>query len=434
MAFDVDDEVLARVAWSRLIEPGDSTAGELVGVLGAPGALRWAHAAVSSGDGPRSVAALVDVEPSLTDARRRLGSAIERWSARFDGLDPRGDLELAAHLGGWVLVPGAPGWPRGLDDLGPGAPMCLWVRGRRDVSRILDRSIALVGARASTSYGERVAVDLAGGLAAGGVCVVSGGAYGIDAAAHRGALAAGGSTVVLLAGGIDRAYPVGNAPLLERILERGGGVLSEVPPGGVPSRCRFLMRNRLIAAVSRATVVVEAAWRSGALSTANHATSLLRPLGAVPGPVTSMASAGCHRLLREGAAVCVTDAAEAMELAAPAGQDLPPERTTERRDGDDLDWSSRQLMDALPMRSSATPAELARAAGLSEGEVRGALGVLELAGLARRVGGGWARSRRTVVPVGSPPVRARVGARVGSQVGSQRSVQASELGPAPRGD
>jgi DNA processing protein len=154
------------------------------------------------------------------------------------------------------------------------------------------------------------------------------------------------------------------------------------------------MRNRLIAAVSRATVVVEAAWRSGALSTAHHAAALSRLLGAVPGPVTSMASAGCHRLLREGAAVCVTDAADVMELAARAGEDLPPERTAERHDGDDLDWASHRLLDALPLRSPAGTVELARAAGLSVGEVRGALGVLELAGLARRIGVGWARSPR----------------------------------------
>jgi DNA processing protein len=415
LTFDMDDELLARVAWSRLIEPGDSTAGALVAALGPSDALRWAHATAASGDRPRCVAELVDAEPSLVDTRRRLISAVERWSTRVDDLDPRRDLEVARRLGGGVLHPGAPGWPQGLDDLGPTTPMCLWVRGRPDISRFLDRSIALVGARASTSYGEHVAVDLAGGLAARGVCVVSGGAYGIDAAAHRGALAGRGTTVVLLAGGIDRAYPVGNAPLLERILEQGGGVLSEVPPGGVPSKCRFLMRNRLIAAVSRATVVVEAAWRSGALSTANHATSLLRPLGAVPGPVTSMASAGCHRLLREGAAVCVTDAAEAMELAAPAGQDLPPERVTERRDGDDLDWASRRLLDALPVRSPAAPAELARAAGLSAGEVRGAIGFLELAGLARRVGDGWTRSHRT-----------------DARVGSKGTEQVSQLGARPR--
>jgi DNA processing protein len=389
---DVDDELSARISWSRLIEPGDAVAGELVRTLGAGRALAWARAAATSGDGSRLVTALVDAEPSLEDVRRRLGTAVGRWAGRFVDLEPNRDLERMDHLGGGVLHPGSVGWPTGLDDLGAAAPMCLWVRGRRDVSASLDRSIALVGARASTSYGERVAVDLAAGLAAHSTCVVSGGAYGIDAAAHRGSLAAGGTTVALLAGGVDRAYPVGNAPLLERILEQGGCVLSEVPPGGVPSKGRFLMRNRLIAAVSRATVVVEAAWRSGALSTANHAAALLRPVGAVPGPVTSMASAGCHRLLRDGAAVCVTDAAEVLELAGRAGEDLPPERSADHRDGDDLDWASRRLLDALPSRSSAEPDELARTAGLSVGEVRGALGVLELAGLAHRVGARWTRS------------------------------------------
>ncbi|HZL03787.1 MAG TPA: DNA-processing protein DprA [Cellulomonas sp.] len=395
LRLDVNDELSARMAWSRLTEPGDAVAGELVRTLGAGRALAWAHSAAACGDGtPRAIAALVDAEPGLEDVRRQLGKAVARWAGRFADLDPARDLEHMDHLGGSVLHPGSVGWPTGLDDLGASAPMCLWVRGRRDVSASVDRSIALVGARASTSYGEHVAVDLAGGLAAHGACVVSGGAYGIDAAAHRGSLAASGTTVALLAGGVDRAYPVGNAPLLERILEQGGSVLSEVPPGGVPSKGRFLMRNRLIAAVSRATVVVEAAWRSGALSTANHAVALLRPVGAVPGPVTSMASAGCHRLLREGAAVCVTDAAEVLELAGRAGEDLPPDRVVEPRDGDDLDWVSRRLLDALPGRSSAGHDELARMAGLSVGEVRGALGVLELAGFVRRVGAGWARSGR----------------------------------------
>ena len=397
----VDDELAARVAWSRLIEPGDAVAGELVRTLGAGRALVWARAAASSDDVATLVTALVDAEPSLGEVRRRLGTAVGRWAGRFADLDPSRDLERMHRLGGGVLHPGSVGWPSGLADLGPIAPMCLWVRGRLEVSVSLDRSIALVGARASTSYGEHVAVDLAAGLAEHSTCVVSGGAYGIDAAAHRGSLAAGGTTVALLAGGVDRAYPVGNAPLLERILEQGGSVLSEVPPGGVPSKGRFLMRNRLIAAVSRATVVVEAAWRSGALSTANHAIALLRPVGAVPGPVTSMASAGCHRLLRDGAAVCVTDAAEVLELAGRAGEDLPPERVTETRDGDDLDWASRRLLDALPGRAPMEHDELARTAGLSVGEVRGALGVLELAGLARRVGAGWARPVRG--PTGRRP-------------------------------
>src|SRR5450756_1961145 len=195
---------------------------------------------------------------------------------------------------------------------------------------------------------------MSAGLADAGWTVVSGGAYGIDAVAHRAALAAGGTTVAFLAGGVDRLYPAGNATLLAAIQESGGSLVSEVPPGSVPSKVRFLQRNRLIAAASRATVVVEAAWRSGALSTATHAAGLLRPVGAVPGPVTSAASAGCHRLLRDGCAVCVTDAA-----------------------------------DALPLRRPAPVESIARSAGLTVSEVRSGLGRLELAGLAEQDGGRW---------------------------------------------
>jgi DNA processing protein len=269
------------------------------------------------------------------------------------------------------------------------------VRGDPDLATLVARSVALVGARASTAYGDHVATDLAVGLADRRFTVVSGGAYGIDAAAHRGAVVAGAPTVVLLAGGVDRPYPAGNAQLLRRVLEVGGSVVSEVPPGSVPSRTRFLQRNRLIAAASRATVVVEAAWRSGALSTAAHAGALLRPVGAVPGPVTSMASSGCHRILRDGSAVCVTDAAEVAELAGDLGADLAPERHAVARDTDGLGAEARRVLDALPVVRAATVGSVARAAGMGEREVRGALGMLELEGLAVQRDDGWVRRRRS---------------------------------------
>ena len=167
---------------------------------------------------------------------------------------------------------------------------------------------------------------------------------------------------------------------------------SEVPPGSVPSRSRFLQRNRLIAATSAATVVVEAAWRSGALSTARHAAALLRPVGAVPGPVTSAASAGCHRLLREGAAVCVTDGPEVLEPVGRAGTDLAPEPSTPARQGDGLSPELARVLDALPVRNPATVTSLTRAAGLTEAEVWSALGRLELAGLAVQKAGSWRRA------------------------------------------
>ena len=416
------DERCARAAWSRLAEPGDAVAGALVALLGAVDALAWVRDAVAAGEGsppavPRAAARPGTVRPgpapldsprpdsSRPDAspldparldpavRGRLAAAVARWAPRWDGLDPRRDLELVDSLGGRLLHPGDPQWPTGLDDLGAAAPPCLWVRGAPDLAVLGRRSVALVGSRASTAYGDHVATELAVGLADRRFTVVSGGAYGIDAAAHRGAVVAGAPTVVLLAGGVDRPYPAGNAGLLRRVLESGGAVAAEVPPGAVPSRSRFLLRNRLIAAASRATVVVEAAWRSGALSTAGHAAALLRPVGAVPGPVTSMASAGCHRLLRDGSAVCVTDAAEVAELAGDVGGDLAPSRAVPGTDTDGLGEEARRVLDGLPVVRPAPVASIARASGLSEPEVRGALGMLELAGLAVVGGGGWRRVR-----------------------------------------
>src|SRR5690606_31319799 len=198
-------------------------------------------------------------------------------------------------------------------------PIALWVRGNVSTVGSLPQSISLVGARAATGYGEHVAMDASASLVDRGYTIVSGAAYGIDGMAHRAALASGGQTLAFLAGGVDRFYPSGHDALLTRIVEKGA-VVSELPCGSQPTKWRFLQRNRLIAAASRATVVVEAGWRSGSLNTAGHAAALGRPLGAVPGPVTSAASAGCHRLIREFTAVCVTDAGEMAELAPLAGQ------------------------------------------------------------------------------------------------------------------
>ncbi len=391
--FDLDDELLARAAWSRLAEPGDVNAGALIAALGPSRALHWLRVAHGDADtARRAIDALGERVPLLRAGPRVLSAAVARWGPRLTDLDPRRELRVLRSLGGVLVTPGTPRWPGGLDDLGASTPPCLWVRGDPALSDAVARSVALVGARASTAYGNHMAGDLAGGLVARDVTVVSGGAYGIDAAAHRGALLAGGTTIVLLAGGVDRAYPTGNADLLRTVVESGGSVLSEVPPGGAPSRWRFLQRNRLIAAVSRGTVVVEAAWRSGALSTANRAGELMRPVGAVPGPVTSMASAGCHRLLRDGAAVCVTDADEVVELIGEIGRDVAPSRGSEERPTDGLGPEERRVHDALPVRADAAPQMLAREAGLSEAEVRGALGTLELLGIAVRHGSGWRKA------------------------------------------
>lgn len=373
---------LARAAWSRLVEPGDTVAGAVVAALGPREALEWLRE-----PGPT---------PGPTSGGDRAGlalaSAAERWRTRLPALDPARDLGMLDRLGGRLLVPEDPCWPTGLADLGAAAPMCLWVRGGADDAALqaaLRRSVAVVGARACTAYGEHVTAELAAGLAGHGWCVVSGGAYGVDAVAHRSALAGQGPTVAFLAGGVDRLYPAGNTELLRAVAE-GGALVAEVPPGSAPTKVRFLQRNRLIAAVARATVVVEAAWRSGALSTARHAAGLLRPVGAVPGPVTSVSSAGCHRLLRDGAAVCVTDVAEVLELVGPAPA---PEPEGDRRAEDGLGPVARRALDALPLRRGAAEESVARTAGLTEREARAALGRLELAGLACRDGAAWRRAK-----------------------------------------
>lgn len=412
LGFDTDDPVLARAAWSRIAEPGDPVAGALVGNLGPVGALDWlvdaarapdraaavlrrvGGAVVGAGDRADAPGHLFGpaVEGPPAAGRRAPGlvvAAVRRWAPRLERLDPEAELAVLGRYGGTFLTPDDPRWPTAFTDLGAAAPLALWVRGDPDLSRLAERSVSLVGSRACTDYGIRVTRTLACGLADRGFTVVSGGAHGIDAEAHRGALVSGAPTVAFLAGGVDRLYPASNTDLLRRAVEQGA-VVAEAPPGSVPGKQRFLKRNRLIAALTSGTVVVEAAVRSGALSTANHAVTLLRPLGAVPGPVTSMASAGCHELLRRGAAVCVTDAAEAAELVGDVGE-TAPQRQGASRPGDDLDAAGRAVLDALPVRRPAHERSIARAAGLALGDTTGALGLLELMGLAEQKDGGWRR-------------------------------------------
>src|SRR5690606_35455762 len=211
------------------------------------------------------------------------------------------------------LVRGDERWPLAVDDLGDNAPLTLWVRGDPAALTRRRHAVAIVGARAATGYSEHIARELGAELAAQGIAVVSGGAYGIEGFAHRGALAVGGTTIALLAGGVERANPTGHSELIDRIAATSA-VVSEVLCGSTPTRWRFLQRNRIIAALSQATVVVEAGARSGSLNTVNHAAELGRELGAVPGPVTSAASAGCHRVLRERPSRCITCADDVLDL------------------------------------------------------------------------------------------------------------------------
>lgn len=309
------------------------------------------------------------------------------------------DLELIRRRGGRLVTPDDDEWPvlafAGFD----GArskntmPMVLWATGPARLDEVSRRAAALVGTRAATAYGEHVTDELATGLAQRDVAVVSGGAYGIDGAAHRAALAADGITVAVLAGGLDVPYPSGHSALLHRIGQHGL-TCTEYPPGVRPARFRFLTRNRLVAALSGAAVVVEAGLRSGAASTAAWARSLGRVVAAVPGPVTSSASAGCHVLLRNGAEL-VTRSDDIVELVGRIGELATEEpRPTTALDG--LGETERQVYEALPGRGAATVDQIAVTSGLLPEHVLGPLALLELTGLAECRDGCWriVRKRR----------------------------------------
>lgn len=368
-------ERYALVVWSHLTEPGDGAAGLLIGQLGPAAALR----AVMSG---KPVAGALTAD-DFSKARKR-------WMPRLSADAVETSLRIAATKRVRVVTRSDPEWPEQLDDLEEHAPLCLWVRGDAAILASLQPSVALVGARAATSYGEHVAVELSADLAGTGIPVVSGGAYGIDGAAHRAAMAVGGVTVALLAGGADRAYPAGHTQLIDRMVEVGA-VVSEVPCGSAPTKWRFLQRNRLIAALSAATVVVEAGWRSGSLNTAAHAAALSRGLGAVPGPITSAASAGTHRLLREFGAQCITGAADVRELL---GVGMLPASVPTRL-GDDsrppTDDATR-VSDALSRRAWRDSDELARRSGMAPHDVEVILGLMHLEGRVVRSSGGWRRA------------------------------------------
>jgi DNA processing protein len=373
-------EIFARASWTGIAEPGDRAAGELVGRLGAAGALT---ALVESWPARRiaDAASAVGSELTVADAE----SALARWMPRLTSGGALVALRQAVRYSARLLVPGEPAWPTGVDDLGAHAPIALWLRGNDATLASTDRSIALVGARAATGYGEHVTMEASAGLVDRGYAIVSGAAYGIDGMAHRAALASSGQTIAFLAGGVDRFYPSGHDALLARIVEMGA-VVSELPCGSPPTKWRFLQRNRLIAAASLATIVLEAGWRSGSLNTAGHAATLGRPIGAVPGPVTSAASAGCHRLIREFDATLVTSAADMAELAsgmrgaadsehAGVVHPLPAERV--------------RLVDALSTRAPRTVEDLAARAGMSVADVQSGLGELEVEGAAVERERGW---------------------------------------------
>jgi DNA processing protein len=368
-----DRDRLARVALGRLAEPGDPRLASLVADLGAE-----------------------EVHDRLAHERDVTGLATE-VASRLRGLDPVADLERAARQGIRFVCPADDEWPARLADLDDapglnqrgGAPLGLWLKGSGRLDELARRCVSVVGSRSATTYGAAVAGEIAAHVAAAGVTVFSGAAYGIDQAGHRGALSANRPTVAVLACGAERAYPAAHRDLLAYIAESGGLVVSEVPPGCAPTKLRFLSRNRIIAAISLGTVVVEAAVRSGALNTANWATLLNRVVMGVPGPVTSAPSEGVHELIRTRGAALVTRGSDVLELVSPAGDAAQPPRRAAEGPRDRLSEVDQRVLDAVPVTVAATRASIARTAGLAETTVREVLPRLAAGGFVENSGEGW---------------------------------------------
>jgi DNA processing protein len=374
-----DAERLARAALTYLAEPADARLGALIRTCGAACTLE----AIKAGRLPATGGT---ASPAARAAAQR---ALERWRVRLVEAPVEQDLVAFCKSGIRLICPGDPEWPARLADLGDQQPYALWLRGTADLRFSCLRSVAIVGSRAATAYGSYVAAELAASAAARGWTIVSGGAYGIDAAAHRGALGAGGVSVAVMACGVDIPYPAGHKDLLDAIAAQGV-VASEWPPGRTATRLRFLVRNRVIAALAAGTLVVEAGQRSGALNTARHARELYRPLMAVPGPVTSGQSAGCHTIIRQWRGELITSAADIIEYLSPMGEaviDAGEAGAVMPRDA--LDLESAAVLDALPLRGGSGPATIAVKAGLDIGTVLRCLGALAAGGFAERCERGW---------------------------------------------
>lgn len=376
MSDSLREERLARAALCRLGEPGEP---RLAGVVRQMGGT-----------------ALYE---TLTEERALDGSLTD-LAVRLRGLDPERDLRQAERLGIRFVVPGDDEWPSQLDDLDDcaaiqeqtGRPLGLWVRGPLRLDEI-DPAVAVVGSRSATTYGVDVAGAIGSALAGHGVTVVSGAAFGIDQAAHRGALAGRGATVAVLACGVDRPYPQAHKELIEYVAAHGA-VVSELAPGCSPTRYRFLARNRVIAALCRGTVVVEAAIRSGALNTANWTDRLSRQLMGVPGSVNSAASQGVHQLIRTGAATLVTTGEEVLELVGERGVDALADPRAPVKARDRLPSRDGRVLEAVPVVRAATVDAIARTAGIALLGVQSALIRLERDGFVEQESGGWRLGRQ----------------------------------------
>ena len=379
------DAAFASIAWSVICEPGDGFAGLLIESLGAAQALSLELTQVE----PSAYAEKISERGShliddLTYDRfaKALNDSRQRWRPRFS----LGAVEIAvsnaANAGGWFLTPDSAAWPAGFADLGRHQPRGIWGLGNQESLAL--PALSLVGSRMATNYGEFATAEMANTLVQAGYATVSGGAYGIDSIAHRATLSAKGDTVAIMAGGLDRLYPSGNGELFSRILVNNC-LISELPPGAEPTKWRFLQRNRLIAAAGLATVVVEASPRSGAVSTANRAVELGRPLGAVPGPINSPTSQGCHDLIRNSLAQLISRGEDALELVGNSGM-----ATEQLISG--LGALETRVLDAIGF-GKASSKQIAMRGGLTVSEVEIGLASLRLLGLIGGDSNGWKRQQ-----------------------------------------
>ena len=381
MASDETPELLDEIWWNSVSEPSDAHLDLLRLRLGDEEAKSWI------------LASTLVIPQCLRSEEEVFRSCWKRWRPRALAANPRIELEILNKIGGRLVLPSDPEWPGGFEKLGEGRPRLLWVIGEMPKSP----AIAIVGARASSHYGNEVASELASELSHRGYCTISGGAIGIDTAVHQGSVNVRGQTCAYMAGGLGNLYPASNSDLFRAILRCGGALVSEVPCTFRPAKWRFLGRNRLIAAAAAGVVVVEASPRSGALATARWALEMGTPVGGVPGSVYSEASRGVHELLRNGG-ILVRDWADIIDMI---GEKLPEENQmplfgdpTAPDDGiEALQPLMRRVFEALPQRRSMTIERAAVAAGLDEESVKIALVRLQLEGYVANDERGWHRSK-----------------------------------------
>ncbi|NEG78442.1 DNA-processing protein DprA [Bifidobacterium avesanii] len=317
------DALADRRASRRDADPDDAASrgagGDLEGMF-LTGAAKWGHRATAQDVG-------------------RFRSAVDRWMRRLDSLPSlrADDLRALFTRDGsmWVIAPGHPCWPEQLEDLSVkadwAAPLCLWGQGDPAALTSCEAPIAVVGSRGANDYGRTVARDVAAHAALRGHLIVSGGAYGVDAAAHWGAIAAAerypsraGRTVAVFAGGLDHIGPQRNHEMFQRILDASGALVSEMSPDTIPEARRFLLRNRIIAGLARVVVVAQARHRSGALNTASWAADLNREVYAAPGEIMQPSNTGCNMLIHENRAIILVDCEDVTELCHPDHQPREP--------------------------------------------------------------------------------------------------------------